>query len=156
MRMAESIRGTRERSPKQEYLKQECFCVWMSGGGPSLYRRGGASDSTNLDAVNGFDERQLLGMNHSHQLLVTVKTMILQSSLSMFIVCFNALNSKTFSHLSTSRHVAPHLHVTSRHIRPRLATPTPSTRRGERAHARVWFTDLLLPASQVVYTGSTL
>ena len=32
----------------------------MSGGGPGLYMRGGASDSTNLDAVNGFDERQLL------------------------------------------------------------------------------------------------
>ena len=57
----------------------------MSGGGPDLYWRGGASDSTNLDAVIGFDERQLL-VNHCHQLLVTVRAMILQSSLSTFIV----------------------------------------------------------------------
>jgi len=60
MGMVESSRGRRERSPKQEYLKQECFGVWMSGGGPGLYRRGGDSHSTNLDAVNGFDEQQLL------------------------------------------------------------------------------------------------
>ena len=71
MGMAESSRGRRERSPKQEYLKQECCSVRMSGGGPGLYRHGGASDSTNLDAVIGFDERQLL-VNHCHQLLVTV------------------------------------------------------------------------------------
>ena len=32
----------------------------MSGGGGGLYRRGGASDSTNLDVIMGFDERQLL------------------------------------------------------------------------------------------------
>ena len=57
-------------------LSRSVCVVWMSGGGPGLYRRGGASDSTNLDVVIGFDERQLL-VNHCHQLLVTVKTMIL-------------------------------------------------------------------------------
>jgi hypothetical protein len=30
--------------------------VWMSEGEAGLYRCGGASDSTNLDAVIGFDE----------------------------------------------------------------------------------------------------
>ena len=70
MGMAESSRGRRERSPKQKYLKQEYFGVWMSGGGPDLYRRGGASDSTNLDAVNGFDERQLL-VNESQPLVTS-------------------------------------------------------------------------------------
>ena len=57
MGMAESSRGRRERSPKQEYLKQ-CACgVRMSGGGPDLYSCGGASDSTNLYVIMGFDEQ---------------------------------------------------------------------------------------------------
>ena len=133
MGTAESSRGRSERSHKQEYLDQVLKCVLMRGGRGGLYRRGGASGSTNLDVVKSFDERQLL-VNYCHQLLVTVKTMILQSSLSTFIICFNALNSKTFSHLSTSRRTAP-----ARHVRPRLATPTPtptpSTRRGEQARA---------------------
>ena len=34
--------------------------VLMSGGEAGLYRCGGASDSTNLDGVMGFDKRQLL------------------------------------------------------------------------------------------------
>ena len=76
----------------------------MSGGGPGLYRRGGASDSTNLDAVIGFDEQQLL-VNHCHQLLVTVKTMILQLSLSMFIVSELLHSTTKRSHLGTSCHV---------------------------------------------------
>jgi hypothetical protein len=32
----------------------------MGGGGGGLYRRGGASGSTNLDIINDFDERRLL------------------------------------------------------------------------------------------------
>jgi len=53
----------------------------------------------------------------------------------------------------TPRRTAP-----ARHVRPRLASPRLGhgpARRGERARARVWFTVLLLPASQVVYTKST-
>ena len=69
MGMAESSRGRRERSPKQEYLKQ-CACgVRMSGGGDGLYRRGGASDSTNLEIIMGFDEQQLL-VQLSHRNLI--------------------------------------------------------------------------------------
>ena len=71
MEIAESSRERREMSLKQEYLKQVLESVTMRGGGADLYRCGGASDSTNLDAVIGFDERQLL-VNHCHQLLVTV------------------------------------------------------------------------------------
>ena len=99
----------------------------MSGGGPSLYRRGGASDSTNLDAVIGFDERQLL-VNYCHQLLVTVKTMILQSSLSTFIVS-DCIQQQKRSHLS-----APHR--TARHVRPRLAMPRRRLGSARRASAR--------------------
>ena len=66
MGIAESSRERRERSPKQEYLDQVLECVRMSGGGVGLYRCGGASDSTNLDALMGFDERQLLvQLNHT-------------------------------------------------------------------------------------------
>ena len=50
--------------------------VWMSGGGPSLYRRGGASDSTNLDVIMGFDEQQLL-VQLSHSNLINRKGFIL-------------------------------------------------------------------------------
>jgi len=53
MGMVENSRGRRERSPKQEYLKQ---VLVLCGGEVGLYRRGGASDSTNLDAVIVFDE----------------------------------------------------------------------------------------------------
>ena len=56
MGMIENSRGRRERSPKQEYLKQVLCCVRMRGGGGGLYRRGGASDSTNPDVIMGFDE----------------------------------------------------------------------------------------------------
>ena len=116
MGTTESSRGRRERSPKQEYLDQVLKCVLMRGGRGGLYRRGGASDSTNLDTVIGFDERQLL-VNHCHQLLVTVKIMILQSSLSTFIV--SVLMLSTAKHSLISAHpvaphrTAPHLHVTS-------------------------------------------
>ena len=41
-------------------LSRSTCVVRMSGGGPGLYRRGGASDSTNLDVIMGFDEQQLL------------------------------------------------------------------------------------------------
>ena len=47
-------------SPKKEYLKQVLKCVRMRGGRGGLYRRGGASGSTNLDVVKRFDEQQLL------------------------------------------------------------------------------------------------
>ena len=57
---AESSKGRRERSLKQEYLKQVLESVRMRGGRSGLYRCGGASGSTNLDALMGFDERQLL------------------------------------------------------------------------------------------------
>jgi hypothetical protein len=80
---------------------------------------------------------------------------------------FTALYSKTSfsSQHITSHCTAPHLHVTSRpSVRPRTAphrTARPagrtSARLGEASErARVWFTVLLLPASQVVYTKSTL
>ena len=48
----------------------------MSGGGPGLYRRGGASDSTNLDVIMGFDEQQLL-VQLSHMNLIKRKCFIL-------------------------------------------------------------------------------
>jgi len=60
MGTAESSRGRREMSPKQEYRDQVLKCVLMRGGMGGLYRRGGASGSTNLDVVKSFDERQLL------------------------------------------------------------------------------------------------
>ena len=44
----------------------------MSGGGPGLYRRGGASDLTNLDVIMGFDEQQLL-VQLSHKNLINRK-----------------------------------------------------------------------------------
>jgi hypothetical protein len=55
--------------------------------------------------------------------------------------------AKRPSHLSTS-----HLHVTSGQAAPRLGHGLGDA--SERA--RVWFTVLLLPASQMVYTKSTL
>ena len=71
-------------------------------------------------------------------------------------------------HRTAPHRTAPHLHVTSGRARappvrpaaPRLASPRPRprpgpARPGERARARVWFTVLLLPASQVVYKKST-
>ena len=76
MGMAESSRGRRERSPKQEYLKQVLCCVRMRGGDGGLYRRGGASDSTNLDVIMGFDEQQLL-VQLSHRNLINRKDFIL-------------------------------------------------------------------------------
>ena len=60
MEIAESSRGRRERSPKQEYLNQVLNCVFMRGGRGGLYRRGDASGSTNLDVVKSCDEQQLL------------------------------------------------------------------------------------------------
>ena len=48
----------------------------MSGRGPGLYRRGGASDSMNLDVIMGFDEQQLL-MQLSHRNLSNRKSFIL-------------------------------------------------------------------------------
>ena len=48
----------------------------MSGGEPGLYRRGGASDSTNLDVIMGFDEQQLL-VQLSHRNLINFKGFIL-------------------------------------------------------------------------------
>ena len=48
----------------------------MSGGGPGLYRHGGASDSTNLDVIMGFDEQQLL-VQLSHRNLINRKGFIL-------------------------------------------------------------------------------
>ena len=60
MGIVESSRGRRERSPKQEYLKQVLESVRMRGGRAGLYRCGGASVSTYLDALMSFDERQLL------------------------------------------------------------------------------------------------
>jgi len=79
-------------------------------------------------------------------------------------------------HRTAPRRTAPHLHVTSGRARARACARAPPARpaaprraaprlglghghgparRGERARARVWFTVLLLPASQVVYTKST-
>ena len=99
---------------------------------------------------------------------------------TFYCLYFNAFNSKTFSHLSTSCRTAPARHVTSGRahahahappVRPRRAAPRHAMPRhahahalaldrlgeaSERALARVWFTDLLLPSSQVVYTRSTL
>ena len=78
----------------------------------------------------GFDEQQLL-MQLCHMNLINRKG---------FILC----------HHSPVNRIAPHLRASPRHA-------TPSARRGEASEsARVWFTDLLLPASQVVYTESTL
>ena len=48
----------------------------MSGGWHGLYRRGGASDSTNLDVIIGFDEQQLL-VQLSHRNLINRKDFIL-------------------------------------------------------------------------------
>jgi hypothetical protein len=95
----------------------------------------------------------------------------------MFILCFNALNSKTFfssQHITSHRtctsrpaaHAHAHAHRTARPAgRPRRAAPRLGlghghghgpARRGEASErARVWFTVLLLPASQVVYKKST-
>ena len=140
MGTAESSRGRRERSPKQEFLDQVLKCVLMRGGRGGLYRRGGASGSTNLDVVKSFNERQLL-VNSQPLVTSNGQGVILQSLLSTFILCFNALNSKTFF---SAHGTAP--------SRPRHAHGL-----GEASErARVWFTDLLLPASQVVYTKSTL
>ena len=143
----------------------------MSGGGPGLYRRGDVSDSTNLYVIMGFDEQQLL-VQLSDRNLINRKGFILchhsPVNANVLLSLFNAFNSKTFSRLSTSRRTAPARHVRPRHahappVRPRRAAPHHAhvlglgpARRGERARARVWFTDLLLPASQVVYTRSTL
>ena len=48
----------------------------MRKGGGGLYRRGGASDSTNLDVIMGFDEQQLL-VQLSHKNLINRKSFIL-------------------------------------------------------------------------------
>ena len=48
----------------------------MRGGGGDLYRRGGASDSTNLDVIMDFDEQQLL-VQLSHRNLINRKDFIL-------------------------------------------------------------------------------
>ena len=50
--------------------------MWMSGGGPGLYRRGDVLDSTNLDVIMGFDEQQLL-VQLSHRNLINLKGFIL-------------------------------------------------------------------------------
>ena len=50
--------------------------MWMSGGGSGLYRHGGASDSTNLDVIMGFDEQQLL-VQLNHRNLINRKGFIL-------------------------------------------------------------------------------
>ena len=115
----------------------------------------------------GFDEQQLL-VQLSHRNLINRKDLfcvIIHLLMPTFYCfCFSGFNSKMFSHLSTSRRTAPARHVTSgrappvRPAAPRLAhgLGLGPARRGERARARVLFTDLLLPASQVVYTKSTL
>ena len=90
-------------------------------------------------------------------------------------LCFNTLYCKiSFSsqHI-TSHRTAPHLHVTSGRACARARAPPvrPAGRAAPRLglghghgparpgeaseRARVWFTVLLLPASQVVYTKST-
>ena len=127
----------------------------MSGGGPSLYRSGGASDSTNLNVIMGFDEQQLL-VQLSHRNLINRKDLfcvIIHLLMPTFYcLCFNAFNSKMFSHLSISCHTAPHLHVTSGrtracaphrpsgrprpHPRPR-PRPRPRPGSARRASARV-------------------
>ena len=48
----------------------------MSGGGDGLYRHGGASDSTNLDVIMDFDERQLM-VQLNHWNLINRKSFIL-------------------------------------------------------------------------------
>jgi hypothetical protein len=125
----------------------------------------------NLDVMNDFDERQLLCLRFN-ELGRRKEPSMSVSLVPTLTLCFNALYCKTsFSsqHIPSHR-TAPHLHVTSGRARaphrtarpagrtaaPRLASATATARRGERARARVWFTVLLLPASQVVYTKSTL
>ena len=116
----ESNRGRRERSPKQEYLDQVLKCVSMRRGRGGLYRRGGASGSTNLDVVKSFNERQLLVNSQP------------------LILCFNALNSNT-SHRTCTSHLRTRTAPHRPSGRPRLASPTPtaSARRGERARVRL-------------------
>jgi len=57
----------------------------MSGGGGGLYRRGGASDSTNLDVI------MALMSAVTSESVPTVKAMILLSSLSrlLSLIAFN-------------------------------------------------------------------
>ena len=80
----------------------------------------------------GFDEQQLL-VN-----LINRKG---------FILCHHSpINANVLLSLRTARPAGP-----------RHATPRPRPQLGEASErARVWFTDLLLPVSQVVYTRSTL
>ena len=57
----------------------------MSGGGAGLYRRGGASDSTNLDVI------MVLMSAVTSESVPTVKAMILLSSVSrlLSLIAFN-------------------------------------------------------------------
>ena len=99
----------------------------------------------------GFDEQQLL-VQLSHRNLINLKG---------FILCHHSpVNANVLLSLpQESQHITSHRTCTSRPAahthrpagRPRHASA--STRLGEASER---FTDLLLPASQVVYTRSTL
>ena len=94
----------------------------MRGGRGGLYRRGGASGSTNLDVIKSFDERQLLVWFSSHYCQRLFSVLML-------------LTAKCSSHLSTSRRTTPARHVLlctacpAGRAAPRLAMPHHTTPR---------------------------
>ena len=95
----------------------------MSGGETGLYRRGGGSDSTNLDVKMGFDEQQLL-VQLSHMNLINRKG---------FILCHHSpVNANILLSLFPSQHITSRRTCTSRTARPAgRASPTASARPGE-------------------------
>ena len=102
----------------------------MRGGGGGLYRHGGASDSTNLDVIMGFNEQQLL-VQLSHRNLINRKG---------FILCHP---SPVNANVLLSLYVWPR-HAHALPVRPRRAVPHHAhalglgpARRGKRARARV-------------------
>ena len=80
----------------------------MSGGGADIYRCGGASDSMNLDAVIGFDERQLL-VQLNHRNLNNSQVFILCHHSPVTVnVLLSAFNSKRV--LISSQLITSHAH----------------------------------------------
>ena len=118
-------------------------CVRRRGEGAGLYSCAVLSDSTNLDALIGFDEWQLL---------VRIKTIILSvtgnnQGHDSPVITVNVLMPQNYciqqkhSHLSTSRRTAPHVRPRRAHAPTGRTTPRHGHSHGlglgeENEHAR--------------------
>ena len=100
--------------------------------------RGGASDSTNLDVIMGFDEQQLL-VQLSHKNLNNRKCFILYHHSPVNANVSVLMLSTAKRSLISAHHVAPHRTCTSRPAAPRHAhaLALAPAWRGEQARARV-------------------